>query len=138
MSNSLVPRLSGGELYDLVREVDQMSEDEARYLLRQILSVLCYLLLKLDGHHSVLLVPLIRCPGQVPESCDYLRLGYSQCASTTSGSSTLGLTPMTTQLMACQRATEGSAQELFDVDHAREPLKALLMSFSMSFIPVKR
>ena len=33
-----------------------MSEDEARYLLRQILSVLCYLLLKLDGHHSVLLV----------------------------------------------------------------------------------
>ena len=56
MSNSLVPRLSGGELYDLVHEVDQMSEDEARYLLRQILSVLCYLLLKLDCHHSVLLV----------------------------------------------------------------------------------
>ena len=33
-----------------------MFEDEARYLLQQILLVLCYLLLKLDGHHSVVLV----------------------------------------------------------------------------------
>ena len=32
MSNSLVPRLSGGELYDRVHEVDQTSEDDARYL----------------------------------------------------------------------------------------------------------
>ena len=39
MSNSFVPRLSGGELYDIVHEVDQMFEDEARYFLRQIMSV---------------------------------------------------------------------------------------------------